>query len=71
MRDLQTDRHHLKSSKKVTNNNLRDKGVEIPHLLGDLPWDLVSSHRMFVRLLPEAKVEADKSEGERYPDPQA
>ena len=50
--------------------DLRKEGVEIPHLLGDLSWNLIGPHRMFVRLLPEAEVEPNEREREGNPNPQ-
>ena len=43
--------------------DLRKERMEVPHLFRDLSWDLVGSHRMFIRLLSITKVKA--SEGER------
>ena len=40
--------------------------MKVPHLLRDLSWNLVGSHRMLVRLLTETKVEP--GEGEREGD---
>lgn len=51
--------------------NSRKEGMKVPHLLGDLSWDLIGSHRVLVRLLPEAEVEAGKGEREGDSKPHA
>lgn len=49
----------------------RKEGVKVPHLFRDLSWYLIGSDRVLVRLFPEAKVEAGKSEREGDSEPHA
>ena len=66
IRDLQR-RETL--SKKITDKllqcqNVRKERVKVPHLLRYLSWNLVGSHRVLIRLLPESKVKSSKGERE-------
>ena len=45
--------------------------MKVPHLLRYLSWNLVGSHRMLIRLLPEPKVKSSKGEREGDTKPHA
>ena len=51
--------------------NLRKEWVKIPDLLRYLSWNLVGSHGMLIRLLPESKVKPSKGEREGDTEPHA